>query len=61
LKVQNYNGKGSKNLKHLKCGEMLEYIKATYGHASKNMLKKSKTMIDGIPNSKTQLLLLTSG
>ncbi len=40
---------------------MLEYIKATYGHASKNMLKKSKTMIDGIPNSKTQLLLLTSG
>jgi hypothetical protein len=61
LKVQNYNEKRVKEPKTFKCDEMLEYLKATYGHASRNILKKNQTMIDGIPNSEIQFLLLTSG
>jgi hypothetical protein len=33
----------------LQCDEMLECLKATYGHASRNFLKRCQSMIDGIP------------
>jgi len=44
----NSNDEGNK-WATLQCDEMLECLKATYGHTSRNFLKRCQSMIDGIP------------
>jgi hypothetical protein len=55
----NSNGEGNERAT-LQCDEMLEYLKTTYGHASRNFLKRCQSMIDGIPLPNPRMFTPTS-
>jgi hypothetical protein len=48
IEDMNSNDEGNERAT-LQCDEMLECLKATYAHASRNFLKRCQSVIDGIP------------
>ncbi len=52
IKIWTSNVKGSKKAK-LQCDEVLECLKATNLHATRNVLKRCQSLIDGAPIAKT--------
>jgi len=55
----NSNDEGNESAT-FQCDEMLECLKATYGHASRNFLKRCQSMTDGIPIPNPRMPTTTS-
>jgi hypothetical protein len=60
LKIENYNEEGFERAT-FQCDDVLECLKATYGHASRNCIKRHQNMVDDqVPNLTRQFLPLIS-
>jgi hypothetical protein len=58
-KTRNLNEEGLER-ETLQCDEMLQHLKITNGHATKNVLKRRQSLIDGASMSTTSTPPLTS-
>jgi len=59
LKIRTSNEKGLEKAT-LQCDEMLQHLKVTNGHVTRNVLKRHQSLIDGAPVSTTSTPPLTS-